>query len=422
MENVDKVMKVSVTPGKTYAVTTSEECTITSADGTTIATCVAGEQTVFVAPSSAVDVSSDTAVVVESFRSASTGGKVSRGYIQDAIEEATAGLPQVDASGNMTLEGGLTTAGAINANGGINVPLTADMADNSSIINRANGIGLGLVSDLFSTDSFLTTETLYGDGCSVEKAVPGLWWKLKKTGSENGTVRIAYTSPFFGVDSYNGWAGFVLPISFINFGSTAGRKISFVIGRAGDIVITTASGLDDYTVSPKSTNMTAFPRFFDVTISATNDTSTTPNGYQVRVRQIKYNTTKSTWEVTTTTSIYPSFNNFPDGSLFLTLMQDKSTGNASMWIGSNGHSRTPRLLKIADVSPLADSYQWYGLNTIYWDCGAIATNVTAFTNIGKIQQIIVQGNSGINGAYSALKSIEHSYIQSTTTTDFTPYE
>lgn len=124
MENVDKVMKVSVTPGKTYAVTTSEECTITSADGTTIATCVAGEQTVFVAPSSAVDVSSDTAVVVESFRSASTGGKVSRGYIQDAIEEATAGLPQVDASGNMTLEGGLTTAGAINANGGINVPVS----------------------------------------------------------------------------------------------------------------------------------------------------------------------------------------------------------------------------------------------------------------------------------------------------------
>lgn len=124
VENVGKVMKVSVTPGKTYAVTTSEECTIASSDGTTIATCAAGEQMVFVAPCSAVEVSSDTAVIVESFRSASTGGNVSRGYVQDAIEEATEGLPQVDESGNMTLEGGLTAAGAINANGGINVPVS----------------------------------------------------------------------------------------------------------------------------------------------------------------------------------------------------------------------------------------------------------------------------------------------------------
>lgn len=132
VEDVGKVMKVSVTPGKTYAVTTSEECTITSSDGTTIATCAAGEQMVFVAPCSTVEVSSDTAVVVESFRSASTGGNVSRGYVQDAIEEATEGLPQVDASGNMTLEGGLTAGGKINANGGINVP-TEPINDNDVV-------------------------------------------------------------------------------------------------------------------------------------------------------------------------------------------------------------------------------------------------------------------------------------------------
>ena len=36
---------------------------------------------------------------------------------------ALAAMPQVDASGNMTLPGGLTAAGAINANGGVNIPL-----------------------------------------------------------------------------------------------------------------------------------------------------------------------------------------------------------------------------------------------------------------------------------------------------------
>ncbi|WMB19533.1 hypothetical protein O4G19_10470 [Akkermansia muciniphila] len=40
-----------------------------------------------------------------------------------AVANALAAMPQVDASGNMTLAGGLTAAGAVNANGGINIPL-----------------------------------------------------------------------------------------------------------------------------------------------------------------------------------------------------------------------------------------------------------------------------------------------------------
>ena len=40
-----------------------------------------------------------------------------------AAQQALAAIPQVDAGGNMTLAGGLTTAATINANGGVNIPV-----------------------------------------------------------------------------------------------------------------------------------------------------------------------------------------------------------------------------------------------------------------------------------------------------------
>ena len=44
-----------------------------------------------------------------------------------AAQQALAAIPQVDAAGNMTLAGGMTTASAINANGGVNIPVAPSM-------------------------------------------------------------------------------------------------------------------------------------------------------------------------------------------------------------------------------------------------------------------------------------------------------
>ncbi len=52
-----------------------------------------------------------------------------------AAQQALAAMPQVDASGNMTLAGGLTAAGAINANGGVNIPLAVGAPTDTSAVN-----------------------------------------------------------------------------------------------------------------------------------------------------------------------------------------------------------------------------------------------------------------------------------------------
>lgn len=45
-------------------------------------------------------------------------------------------IPQVDEVGNMTLTGGLTVAGTVNANGGINIPLAVGAATDTAAVNR----------------------------------------------------------------------------------------------------------------------------------------------------------------------------------------------------------------------------------------------------------------------------------------------
>lgn len=72
-------MIISTTAGKTYAVTPQTDCTVSTPDGVLIASCPAGGQTCFIAPSAEVKVSDDSALVTESFKGALGGSSASGG-------------------------------------------------------------------------------------------------------------------------------------------------------------------------------------------------------------------------------------------------------------------------------------------------------------------------------------------------------
>lgn len=85
-------MNISVRAGRTYAVTTSAGCTVSTEDGQLLLTCEAGTQGVFVAPCAVVVVSDDAALVTESFKGASvgaaSGGGVTEEEAQALIDDA----------------------------------------------------------------------------------------------------------------------------------------------------------------------------------------------------------------------------------------------------------------------------------------------------------------------------------------------
>lgn len=340
-------------------------------------------------------------------------------------QQALEAIPQVDASGNMTLPGNITAAGgtfdgAVNANGGINIPLAVGAPTDTGAVNRLYAAGLAAVTEAFSSQSFLSSFSSYGAAATVEQTVPGWCWRLKQTAEGSCTIKVHFLNPFLGVSNYSGWSGFVLPLAAGNTGSGVARKISFSIGKRGSVVEKTAESLDMFTLSPASGSTASFPRFVDVTFYLQSDASSSPAGYPVRVRELMYDAAAGKWVVHETQSVIPSFNTNPSATMFLACVQNRvatSGAEAGLWIGSNAYD-TRRLLCIADLHALRDSFDFTGVDRVYWD----SEGINAFSFIGAMRQLTAPGYNQPNGVYDAYRALESRLIQSTSTYDFTPYE
>ena len=339
-------------------------------------------------------------------------------------QQALAALPEVDASGNMTLAGNITAAGGtfdgtVNANGGINLPLTVGAPTNESGVNRLYASGLAAVTEAFSPQSFLSDFNLYGGSVAVDQTVPGQVWRLRKMSADPGTIQINLINPFLGVSNYSGWHGFIQPVALGNTGSTAARKLTFALGKPGNVVKKTAAEMDMFTLSPASGSTASFPRFVDVTFYMVNDTSMNPAGYPVRVRELVYDSAQAKWLCYETLSVFPSTNTNPSCNMFLSYQQDRPGRNvkAGLWIGSNA-ADSRRLLCIADMHGVVDTYSWTGVGALYWD----SDGTNSHSYLGAMRQMTAPGYNQSNGAYNAFRALETRLIQSTTVTEFTPYE
>jgi len=334
-------------------------------------------------------------------------------------KQALEAMPQVDDAGNMTLAGGLTAAGAINANGGVNIPLAVGAPTNESGVNRLYASGLAAVTEAFSPQSFLSSFSLYGGSVAVDQTVPGQVWKLSKTSADPGTVQVNLMNPFLGTSNYSGWHGFVLPVALGNAGSTAARKLTFALGKSGNVVKKTAAEMDMFTLSPAPGSASSLARFVDVTFYMINNAATNPAGYPVRVRELVYDSTQVKWLCYETLSVFPSFNTNPSCNMFLSYQQDRPGRDvrAGLWIGSNA-ADSRRLLCIADMHGVVDTFSWTGVGALYWD----SDGTNSHSYLGAMRQMTAPGYNQPNGAYDAFRALETRLIQSTTVTEFTPYE
>ena len=336
-----------------------------------------------------------------------------------AAQQALAAIPQVDDAGNMTLAGGLAAAGAVNANGGINIPLAVGAPTDTAAVNRLYAAGLASVTDAFSSQSFLSSFSLYGGSVAVDQTVPGQVWKLSKTSADPGTVQVNLMNPFLGASNYSGWHGFILPVALGNAGSTAARKLTFALGKPGNIVKKTAAEMDMFTLSPAPGSASSLARFVDVTFYMVNDASTNPAGYPVRVRELVYDSAQAKWLCYETLSVIPSFNTNPSCNMFLSYQQDRPGRDvrAGLWIGSNA-ADSRRLLCIADMHGVVDTFSWTGVGSLYWD----SDGTNSYSYLGAMRQMTAPGYNLPSGAYDAFRALESRLIQSTSTYDFTPYE
>ena len=225
-----------------------------------------------------------------------------------AAANALAAIPQVDASGNMTLAGNITAAGgtfdgAVNANGGVNIPLAVGAATDTGAVNRLYAAGMAGVTGILTSNAFLNTDAITASGSStVTKTVPYHLAGIKVPKGTHSTIqaRFEVSNPQW---NYSSFAGF----SFL-WRATNAAKLSFGIGRGGKTIRPDLS-IDSYSIIPASGLAYNQGEILDITFD--NVRNTERNGYTVRVREIFALTSSEGWKVKTTTSFIPASQNEP---------------------------------------------------------------------------------------------------------------
>ena len=339
-----------------------------------------------------------------------------------AAANALAAIPQVDASGNMTLAGGLTAAGAINANGGINIPLAVGAPTDTGAVNRFYTSGLaGAVSALVQP-IYLNSSSITVAG-SISKAsngtLAGLMQHFSVGAASAGSN--AYGSaviPLIGPNgqfNYSSIAGFSLAVS-----ATAFAKFTFGLGR-GSKTNRTGLTMDSYSMIPGDNLAVNYGEIIDVTINTPYDT--VRKGYEIRVREIFYVSSVGHWQVKTTTVFLPVGHNelMPNGLNRLIYMQRglPSTAvreeKAALYMELGGGS-TNTLFKIASLRGFIAFEAGTGVSTLIIDARNEKTYALSADAGTGTRHLYANGLT--NPTYHALEAMAVNAIESEETADF----
>jgi hypothetical protein len=341
-----------------------------------------------------------------------------------AAANALAAMPQVDASGNMTLAGNITAEGgtfdgAVNANGGINIPLAVGAPMDTAAVNRFLAMGLAGAVQALIQPLYLKTSSMpvVGSGStSVQHA--GLY-ATSSTSAASGSPAHSTTTFTFegpqGQHNYSSFAGFSIPLS----GSTA-SKFTFGLGR-GSKTVRGGLTMDSFSMIPGNNLAVNYGEIIDITTTAVRDS--VRGGYVLRVREIYYVSSGDSWQVKTTESFIPATQNHPFPACLnrLIFMQEGLSsmssyeGKASLYIELGG-GQTNTLFKIAALRGVSGFEDGMGFSTLVADVEN-PNSWTSSVRTGAGNRYLY-ANGLINPMYAALEAMAVNAIESESTADF----
>lgn len=316
----------------------------------------------------------------------------------------------------MTLAGGLTTASTINANGGINIPLTAGAATDTAAVNRMYAAGLAAVAETYNLQIYLDrTLTTATNNATLTERVPGQLVRAFVAAGKSSSINLGMDHSIIGRSGYSKFGGFTLPIRMSANNATV--KITLGMG-GGSMSVRPDRDVDDYTRVPVSAEF--FGEVLDVTITSTRDAEA--GGYWVRVREIGFNFSDRKNFVKTTRALLPYdgntaipaaisglvYHQFHDGSWSVS---DGIRG--ALWLMLGGYSDYT-CVRIANVRGI-HTYQSVGFNACHLDIYSTTNGTTVDLGAPRTMQRFMRG---YNPAYYGFEAVEYNAIKSETTEDF----
>ncbi|WP_297850151.1 hypothetical protein [uncultured Akkermansia sp.] len=335
-----------------------------------------------------------------------------------AAANALAAIPQVDASGNMTIPGGLTAAGAINANGGVNIPLAVGAPTDTGAVNRLYAAGMAGVTGLFTLPAYLDTGAITATGTAATTVlIPGQYAQTNVPSGTHSTIVHYFAGPK-GQWNYSSFAGFAVPWQL-----TSAGKLTVGLGR-GSKTTRKDLTLDSFSIIPGNNLAYNTGEMLDITFSNVRDT--TRNGYVIRVREIYAAETSRNWKVKTTTSFIPASQNEPIPYLVNKVIYQQyaprsyNAGDYGEAYGSlyllTGGGTNQNLWKIAAVRGVTTFETGTGFSAIVTDIPGISGgSVNVF--VGSAERTNYQPGN-VNPVYYALEAIAANAIETEETADF----
>ena len=334
-----------------------------------------------------------------------------------AAQQALEAIPEVDASGNMTLAGGLTAAGAINANGGINVPLAVGAPTNESGVNRLYAAGLAAVTDAFSVRCYplpANCSSSNGTVFKTDKEPNSLYFNVPPNSSF--TVKcglVTNARPMHNYSSIRGWVAPVrLPAVSAKFTARFGQMTTVVrMGRDRDA----------FTLVPdQAAGGYRIGEIIDITFDHVRDADA--GGYHIRVREIYYSNAEQKWKMKTTQALAPetSSNNGYPVCVYAVVYEQYQDGGydtedrGALWLLHGGNS-TRGCVKIATVRGVHCFESIYPFSGYYLDM----ENTNSWALAGAFLPATMHLHcNNVNPAYYGFSSMESNIIVSEAVEDF----
>ena len=319
--------------------------------------------------------------------------------------------------GHLTATGG-TFDGAVNANGGINIPLAVGAATDTSAVNRLYAAGMSGVTDIFALHFFLNTDSITATGTAQTTVlIPGQYARTNVPANTHSTVVHTFTGPA-GQWNYSSFAGFAIPWQLTSTG-----KVTVGLGRGAKTVRKDLT-LDSYSIIPGNDLAYNTGEMLDITFDNVRDT--VRGGYVVRVREIYAAETTRTWKVKTTTGFIPSTNNEPIPYIVNKVIYhqyaprsynagDYGDAYGALFLLTGGGS-SQQLWKIATVRGVTTFETGTGFSTLVTDIPGISGgSVSVFA--GAAERTNYQPGN-VNPVYYALEAMAVNAIETEETADF----
>ena len=334
-----------------------------------------------------------------------------------AAQQALEAIPEVDASGNMTLAGGLTAAGAINANGGINVPLAVGAPTNESGVNRLYAAGLAAVTDAFSVRCYplpANCSSSNGTVFKTDKEPNSLYFNVPPNSSF--TVKcglVTNARPMHNYSSIRGWVAPVrLPAVSAKFTARFGQMTT--VARMG-------RDRDAFTLVPdQAAGGYRIGEIIDITFDHVRDADA--GGYHIRVREIYYSNAEQKWKMKTTQALAPepSINSGYPVCVYAVVYEQYQDGGydtedrGALWLLHGGNS-SRGCVKIATVKGVHCFESIYPFSGYYLDI----ENTNSWALAGAFLPATMHLHcNNVNPAYYGFSSMESNIIVSEAVEDF----